>query len=87
MFKTIEETKMYLPPEIYELIKHLNEVEEFTMKTLDNNKDYWYIVKIGNSVGIAYKGIDVKKLNWFERVKSILGGLKWKILVITKENF
>ena len=50
MFKTIEETKMYLPPEIYELIKCL-EFDEFIIRQHDLNNDNWIIIK--NKTGIA----------------------------------
>ena len=71
MFKTIEETKMHLPPEIYELIKCL-EFDEFTVKQHDLNNDKWVVTKTKERVYVSWCGVEVKKLNWFERIKSIL---------------
>ena len=72
MFKTIEGTQMYLPPEIYDLIKHLNDIDEFIIRQHDFNNDNWVITKTKKGINITWCGIEVKKLNWFERIKSIL---------------
>lgn len=71
MFKNLEDAKMYMPPEIYEFIQHLD-FKTYEITRQDNNKENWHIIKSEIGISVFYKGKSVKKINWYERLKVML---------------